>query len=209
MIDYFSLESIHNHHIDPKERVLFIHGAVAGSSDEDGGVNWKMANQFHKNIYLLDKNPSSIIIHQHSIGGEHPSGMMIFDLIKYSKSHSTMICHGEACSMGPIIAQAPDVRIAMPNCSFLIHYGTSSSDGAYQDVQNRAAFEKTLTNKMLDIYADRCVSGEYFKGKTKSKIRNFLYTKLKSGDWHLTAQEAKYYGFIDGVLHEDIDISEI
>lgn len=209
MIDYFTLQCVHENLIDPKDRVMFLHGSAEPDSDQDGGVNWKMANQFHKNIYLLDKSPDPIIIHQHSIGGEHPSGMMIYDLIKNSKSHSTMICHGEVCSMGTVILQAPDVRLAMPSCSFLIHYGFTSGDGAYQDVQNRSRFEHILTTRMLDIYAERCCEGEYFKGKNKSKVRNFLYTKLKSGDWWLDAKEAKYYGFIDGILHVDVDIQDI
>ncbi len=59
---------------------------------------------------------------------------------------------------------------------------------------------------MMDIYSNSCVDGKFFKDKYGSKpevdkVKNFLYRKLKSGDWYITADEAVYYGFADEVIN--------
>jgi ATP-dependent protease ClpP protease subunit len=55
---------------------------------------------------------------------------------------------------------------------------------------------------MMDIYAERCVHGNFFKEKnyTLDQVKKYLYKKFKDGDWYMTAEEAVYYGFADGVL---------
>ena len=42
-------------------------------------------------------------------------------------------------------------------------FGSSGYSGNYLDVQKGAAFEKRITETMLDIYADVCMAGKYFK----------------------------------------------
>ena len=45
----------------------------------------RMSNKFLKNLTNIRKyNHKPIIIHQHSIGGEWESGMMIYDVIQQS-----------------------------------------------------------------------------------------------------------------------------
>ena len=202
MSDYLTLSQIHEHFIDYKRRVIFLHGSF-DDKEEDNGVDWKMSNTFLKNMYVLDKTKEEITIHQHNIGGEWLSGMMIYDLIKNAQSYCSVICHGEVCSMGTIILQAADNRLAMPNCDFMFHYGSTDGEGDFRDIRNKIKFEEQQMEKMFNIYAERCQHGEFFNEKSFSQTKNWLKTKLKSGDWFLTAHEAKHYGFIDGVMFED------
>jgi ATP-dependent protease ClpP protease subunit len=84
----------------------------------------------------------------------------------------------------------------------MVHYGTSGYVGQYQNVQNWSKYEAYICDIMMTIYAERCVEGKFFKSKKYSvdKVKKYLYSKLKSGDWYLTPEEAVHYGFADGVL---------
>jgi ATP-dependent protease ClpP protease subunit len=55
---------------------------------------------------------------------------------------------------------------------------------------------------MMDIYASRCVKGKYFKDQNwdLTKVKNFLYRKMKNGDWYINANDAVNYGFADKVI---------
>jgi ATP-dependent protease ClpP protease subunit len=57
--------------------------------------------------------------------------------------------------------------------------------------------------RMLEIFAERAVSGKYFKDRKFSLKRTatFIDQKIKQhGDWYLMPEEAVYYGLADGIL---------
>ena len=198
------ISDIHSHGVDVKNRELFLHSYIA-NSEEDPGVDHKMASIVYKNIRMLDtlsKDP--ILIHMNSIGGSWNDGMTIYDSILLCESYVTIIAYGQAESMSSIILQAADNRVMTPNSYFMCHFGSSGYSGNYLDVQRGAAFEKRQTEKMLDIYSDSCIKGKYFKEQyadiTEEKVKNYLKRKLKDGDWYLDPNEAVFYGFADCVL---------
>ena len=187
-----------------KNRELYLHGYI-GNTDEDPGVEYRMAAQFYKNIRILDSiNNQPIIVHMFSEGGEWDAGMAIYDAISLSKSYVTIIAYGQASSMSSIILQAADKRIMTPNAHFMLHYGSTDCGGDHLSAQNYAKVDKKNTETMLDIYTEGCFKGKYFKEHyndvTEEKIKNYLKRKLKDGDWYLDANEAVYYGLSDAVL---------
>jgi len=55
---------------------------------------------------------------------------------------------------------------------------------------------------MVSIYAEKCHKyGDYFKEReyNLSKTKSFIKRKMKDGDWYMEAEEAVYYGFVDGL----------
>lgn len=213
MLNTEMVDAIHNYGIDPKNRELYLHGYVV-NTEEDPGIEYKMAATFYKNIRMLDTiSNDPIIIHMHSLGGNWNDGMVIYDAIKLCKSHVTIIAYGQAESMSSIIFQAADKRVMMPNAYFMCHFGSSGYFGNYLDVQKAGVFHKKITEKMLDIYTESCINGKYFKEHYTEpeyeKVKNYLKRKLKDGDWYLDANESVYYGFADMVLnhrkHKTID----
>lgn len=199
-----TIADIHLYGIDVKNREMYLHGYI-GNTDEDPGVEYRMATSFYKNIRILDSISSDpIIVHMHSIGGSWSDGMAIYDAIVLCKSYVTVIAYGQAESMSSIILQAADRRVLTPNAHFMLHYGSSSISGDHLTVQNASKLDKKNTETMIDIYANKCVSGRYFKESYSDinleKIKNYLKRKLKDGDWYLDANEAVYYGFADFVL---------
>ena len=199
------LSDIHTHGIDIKNRELFLHGYIANAED-DPGVDYKMASIFYKNIRILDKiSNDPIIVHMHSVGGNWNDGMAIYDSIVMCNSYVTIIAYGQAESMSSIVLQSADKRVMMPNAYFMSHFGSSGMSGNFLDVQKGAAFERKMTDTMLDIYAEAVVKGKYFKehytNPDYDKAKNYLKRKFKDGDWYLDANESVYYGFADLVLN--------
>lgn len=197
------IRDIHEYGLDINNRHIFLHNYVF--SDDNPGVDYRMANNFIKNIRILDSiSQLPILVHMHSVGGYWSDGMAIYDAILSCKSYVTILAYGQAESMSGIIFQAADKKIMMPNSYFMLHYGSSGYDGNYLDVKNAVEFEKHMIDNMINIYLYPFLKGRFFKEKikpqTEQKARSFLDKKLKEGDWYLSAEEAVYYGFADGIL---------
>ena len=195
---------VHSYGLDIDHREIYLHSYIT-NTDEDPGVDYRMASHFAKNIRILDMiNDKPIIIHMHSIGGDWNDGMAIYDSIKICNSHVTVVVYGQAESMSSIVLQAADTRVMMPNTYFMCHFGSNGCEGSFLDVQNAAKFEKQMAETMMDIYTSKCLKGKYFKENYESlseeKVKTFLKRKLKDGDWYLTADETIHYGFADLVL---------
>ena len=178
------ISDVNSYGLDVKNRELFLHSYIA-NSDEDPGVDYKMASMFYKNIRILDNlSKDPILIHMHSIGGDWNDGMTIYDSIHLCQSHVTIVAYGQAESMSSIILQAADNRVMTPNSYFMCHFGSSGYSGNYLDVQKGAAFEKRMTEKMLDIYTDVCIKGKYFKEQytnIRSKTISRENSKMETG----------------------------
>tara|TARA_R100001163_G_C5068128_1_gene207943 strand:- start:2641 stop:3303 length:663 start_codon:yes stop_codon:yes gene_type:complete len=198
---------IHSYGLDEVNRELFLHGYFS-NEEEELGVEYRMATTFVKNLRILDLDSSkNILIHMHTIGGSWHDGMAIYNSIQFSKSHITTLAYASASSMSSVIIQAADLRVTMPDTEFLIHFGTLSLENHSLAAVSAVENEKRLNTRLLDIYTNRCISGEFFKKQYKSltpdKVKSYIAKKLKSKvDWYLSAEEAVFYGFADGVIGE-------
>jgi ATP-dependent protease ClpP protease subunit len=197
------VEEIHNYNILLETRELFLHGEP-GAENEDSGVDYRMSTRFIKNLRLLEQSgDSSIVIHQHSTGGECDSGMAIYDAILHCRCHIIFIMHGAAYSMGTIIPQAADTRIIMPNCIFMLHNGYIDFSGTQKQSQSYSEYSKIITEKMLNIYVENMVNGKYFKELKADikRVKKFLNSKIdQKEDWWLFAEECVNYGFADATF---------
>ena len=196
-----SVGEIHAYNVDVKNREIYIN--EFDDSGETGGVDHRMLQNFIKNINIL-KNLSRdpITIHMQTVGGCWYSGMGIYDAIKSCKCKTTFIGYGQLCSMGTVIIQAATRRLITDNSAFMVHWGSSEISGHYLTAQNIADFEKYTAQQMVEIYAEKCQkTGEYFKERQNnlSKTKSYIKRKLGGGDWYMTADEAVYYGFVDGI----------
>lgn len=197
-----TITEIHANGIDIDNRVIYLSGD-APVQNEEPGVDYRMAATFIKNINALSfgsKEP--IFIQMSTIGGEWAYGMAIYDAIKICPCEVTITAYAWARSMSSIILQAADHRILMPSASFMVHWGTSSEEGHYLAVKSSVEFGIKTEKMMLDIYAEKCVHGNYFRsrGMTHDQVSDFISEKMeKKSDWWLTAAEAVDYGFADRV----------
>ena len=196
------LYDFHEYGANIKTREMFLQNYP--DNGENPGIEYKTANSFIKNLRALEiSSTKDILVHLYSIGGEWNDCMAMFDAVKACYSRIVMVAYAQAESSSSIILQAAETRIMMPNSYFMAHYGNGYYSGEYQSVHNWSAFEKKyITETMMNIYAEKCAEGEYFKEKdyTVDQVKKFLYKKFKDGDWYLNPEEAVYYGFADGVL---------
>lgn len=195
------LDDIHCYYLDYKNRVMYVHAELDG---EESGVDYRMAATFTKNLdYLNSISDQDITIQIMSYGGCWNYGMAIFDAMKNSRSTLTTISYSHARSMSSIIPQAASRRLINKHCDFMVHYGTYGDEGDMRQVVNGIKHYEKANAIMLNIYAERCVEGEFAKerGYDKKKIHNFIKDKIdKHVDWWMNAEEAVYYGFMDEVI---------
>lgn len=195
------VETLHTYDIDVKNRIIYVHAEFEA---EESGVDFRMASKFIMNLdHLNFLSSEPITVKVLSYGGCWNYGMAIYDAIKNSKAPVTTISYAHARSMSSIIPQAATKRVISKNCDFMVHYGTYADSGDFRQVVNGMKHYERTNSIMFDIYATRCVNGQFFKEKnfTVDEVRNFIKEKIEIlTDWWLTAEEAVYYGFMDEVV---------
>jgi len=197
-------ELLHLHGLSVETREIYLHGWLdIAEETEEPGLDYRSATKFIKNLHFLqNQSNDDIVIHQHTIGGEWNEGVAIYDAIKASPCHITMIAHAHARSMSSITIQAADERLMMPNADFMVHYGDLALEGGETGVLSEADWSKHLDQKMLNIYALSCVgTGEFFRGKKIDYVSKYIDRQMKDKThWYMTSSEAVNYGFVDGVV---------
>ena len=142
-------------------------------------------------LFLEAEDPSKDIqLYINSPGGSVTAGMAIYDTMKYIKCDVSTICLGMAASMGAFLLSsgAKGKRYALPNSTIMIHQPSGGAQGQATEIQ---------------IVADQIA-------KTKKKLNEILsmntgqpleiVEKDTDRDNYMTAEEAKAYGLIDGVV---------
>lgn len=199
------INDVHNFGIDFEAREIYIGG------NEVDEIDHVLSTTFLINIRLLDKTDGNILIHMNSVGGEWAYGMGMYDAIKSCKNKIILLAYAHARSMSSIIPQAADIRVIMPNAYFMVHEGTLGIEGTEKSIRSFVDFNKEADKSMLDIYAQRCKDGVYFKNWKEEKIKKFIKTKMNDlEEWYITARASVEYGFMDAVLgdsgYESIEI---
>jgi ATP-dependent protease ClpP protease subunit len=196
------VQLIHYHGIDIKNREIYLHSHFDG--EEEPGVEYRSSITFEKNIrYLNLLSSDPILIHMHLPGGDWEDCLSIYDTIISSKAKTTILAYTKVQSASSVIFQAATHRILMPNVNILIHYGSISIDDEHKAAMSSLKWSTQESVKMLDIFIDRWMQSPMSKDKKWKKpfIRKHIESQLANKtDWILTAEEAVYYGFADGIL---------
>jgi len=197
------LNDLHENSCLIDTREIFLHSYIS-SSDEEPGIDYRMAVNVQKNLRFLESlNCEPILIHLYSEGGDINWANAIYDSIIHCKSHITILGYGAISSAGSFILQSADFRILMPNSWFMIHYGESGTLDHHLGFLTEAEWIKKHMGKWMDIYVSKCKQGIKFNGKTEKYIKQFLNRKIcDKMHFYMCPSEAKDYGFIDGILGE-------
>ena len=196
------LSDIHHFNINYDTRELFL-----GFRDDDEEAQYvtpKMTSLLLKNLRWLNSvSKDPILIHMSSPGGYVADSFTIYEAVKNSTAHVTMVGYGEIMSAAVLIMLAADTRLLTKTSSFMVHGSNSGFEGGANHLQSSLEEVKRLEKVTYELYADKCKDGPFFKERnyTASKTRLYLIDRInKKHDWYLTPEEAKYYGFIDGVI---------
>lgn len=195
---------LHDHNIDIQNREIYLHSYLC-ESEEEGGVDYRSAVKFEKNLrYLNLLSLEPILVHMHLPGGDWQDCLGMFDAIRASKAKVIILAYAKAESSSSVLLQAADVRVLMPNTNVMIHYGSFSMDAEHSKAAAAGIeWNEKECDKMVDVFTDRCMNSSIFKEKNWKRMmaKKHIVSQLANKcDWILTAEEAVNYGFADGIL---------
>lgn len=146
------------------------------------------------------KNVPNIIFKLNSGGGNVYDGLCLYDRLRASKCHITVIGSGLIASMAFIVYLAGDKRIATQNVRFLNHQTKAGFDGELNGVQLKIEEKETehLENTCIDICAERTLL-----------TPRILKNHIKLGDKYIGIKEAVAMGIVHEVQEEVIKKEKI
>ena len=165
-----------------EDRIIFL-----GEEVNDASASLVVAQM----LYLEAKDPDKDIqLYINSPGGSITAGMAIYDTMLYIKCDVSTICVGMAASMGAFLltAGAKGKRFALPNSEVMIHQPLGGMQGQATDIKIHADRIIKMREKLNAIMAERA-------GQSIEKV-----TQDTERDNFMSAEEAKAYGLIDGVI---------
>ena len=165
-----------------KDRIIFLGEEV---NDVSAGL---IVSQL---LFLEAEDPGKDIqLYINSPGGSVTAGMAIYDTMQYIKCDVSTICLGMAASMGAFLLAggAKGKRFALPHSTIMIHQPSGGAQGQATEIQivaDHIAQTKRTLNELLAAN-----TGQPMEVVERDTDR----------DNYMTAEEAKAYGLIDGVV---------
>jgi ATP-dependent Clp protease protease subunit len=142
-------------------------------------------------LFLESEDPDKdVFMYINSPGGLVHSGLAIYDTMQYVKCPVSTLCIGQASSMAALLMSAgrPGKRFALPHARFLLHQPLGSFSGQAADVDIQAREILFLKRQITDLLAKHT-------GQPLEKV-----ARDSDRDFYLSAEEARAYGLIDGVI---------
>ena len=165
-----------------KERIIFL-----GEEVNDVSASIIIAQL----LFLESEDPGKDIqIYINSPGGSVSAGFAIYDTMKYIKCDISTICIGMAASMGAFLLAGgtKGKRFALPNSQIMIHQPSGGARGQATDIKIVAENILKIKERLNKILAENT-------GQPLDVIE--IDTER---DFYMSADEAKKYGIIDGVI---------
>ena len=142
-------------------------------------------------LFLEAEDPGKDIqLYINSPGGSETAGMAIYDTMQYIKCDVSTICLGMAASMGAFLLAggAKGKRFALPHSTIMIHQPSGGAQGQATEIQ--IVSEHIAQTKRTLIVLLAANTGQPIEVVERDTDR----------DNYMTAEEAKAYGLIDGVV---------
>ena len=165
-----------------KDRIIFLGEEV---NDVSAGL---IVSQL---LFLEAEDPGKDIqLYINSPGGSVTAGMAIYDTMQYIKCDVSTICLGMAASMGAFLLAggAKGKRFALPHSTIMIHQPSGGAQGQATEIQivaDHIAQSKRTLNELLAANTGQPIE---------------VVERDTDRDNYMTAEEAKAYGLIDGVV---------
>lgn len=166
-----------------KDRIVFV----------GTGIDDHVANLIIAQLLFLEAEDSKkdIFMYINSPGGSVTAGLAIYDCMQYVAPAVSTIVMGMAASFGAVLTAAGQKgkRFALPNAKIMIHQPWAEGiGGPATDIDIHAREILRNRDRLNQIMAEH--TGQSIDRVTKDTER----------DYFMTAEEAKAYGLVDGVL---------
>ena len=166
-------------------------------------VDDKSAKEIIRKVWYLEHTAPGkpILFIINSPGGSVDSGFAIWDQMKMISSPVYTLVTGLAASMGSILSlvAGKGKRFATPNSRIMIHQPLIGGviQGQATDLEIQAKEIIKTREALIDIYVQHT-------GQTREKVEKAL-----DRDTWMTAEEAKDFGLIDGIVDSYKDIKMV
>lgn len=142
-------------------------------------------------LFLESEDPGKDIhLYINSPGGVVTAGLAIYDTMNYIKCDVETTCIGLAASMGAFLLAGgtKGKRFALPNAEIMIHQPSGGAKGQATDIQIVADNIQKTKKRLNTILSEN--TGKPYEVIAADTER----------DNYMSAEEAKEYGLIDGVI---------
>ncbi|MBP9999779.1 MAG: ATP-dependent Clp protease proteolytic subunit [Proteobacteria bacterium] len=157
-----------------------------------GEIETNMANVIVAQLLLLEsENPNAdISMYINSPGGDVSAGEAILDTMRYIKAPVSTIGMGLVASMASVLLAAGEKgkRFVLPNTSIMIHQPMAGTQGQVTDMEIQISKFKQTKELLIKQMSE-------FTGRKEKE----LFTAMERDNW-MTANDAKDFGLIDGIL---------
>jgi ATP-dependent Clp protease protease subunit len=174
-----------------KERVIFLVGPV-----EDHQANLLVAQL----LFMESENPDKDIhLYINSPGGAVTAGMAVYDTMQFVKPDVSTVCVGQAASMGALLLAggAAGKRFCLPNSRMMIHQPLGGFQGQATDIDIHAREILRMRQRLNEILV-------HHTGQSMETIQ-----RDTERDFFMSADEAKSYGLVDGVLQDRASMTNV
>ncbi len=155
-------------------------------------INDDVSNSIVAQLLYLQFEDSKADIHMYinSPGGSITSGMAIYDTMQFISCDVATYCLGQCASMGAMLLTAgtKGKRFALPNSRIMIHQPLAGMQGTAVELEIHAKEVLRTKRRMNELMLKHT-------GQTMESIENDT-----DRDNFMSAEEAKAYGLIDGIL---------
>ncbi|MDD4588707.1 MAG: ATP-dependent Clp endopeptidase proteolytic subunit ClpP [Heliobacteriaceae bacterium] len=165
-----------------KDRIVILGGAI-----DENQANLVMAQL----LFLEAEDPDKDVhLYINSPGGTISGGFAIYDTMQLIRCDVSTICVGLAASMGAFLLAAgtKGKRFALPNAEIMIHQPLGGIQGQAAEIEIHARHILKTRDRINRILAERT-------GQPLERIEADT-----DRDYFMSAEEAKAYGIIDGVM---------
>lgn len=149
--------------------------------------------QITRELMAAEATYKNIDVRINSIGGEVYTGIAIFNALRASKANITIYVDGVAASMASVIALCGKPVYMSRYARLMLHSVSGGCYGNTKDMKDMISQMESLEDTLCDMYAEKL-------GKDKAEIKSSYFDGI---DHWLIAEEAKSFGFIDGIYDAD------
>ena len=173
-----------------KERIIFL-------GEE---VNETTASLVVAQLLFLEAEDPEKDIHLYinSPGGSVTAGLAIYDTMQFIKCDVSTICIGMAASMGAFLLAGgtKGKRLALPNAEIMIHQPLGGAQGQATEIEIAARHILKTRDRLNKMLVEQ--TGQPIEVIERDTDRDFF----------MSAQEAKDYGLIDGIMKNSKDLKK-
>lgn len=173
------------------ERTIWVNEEITGDLTNELThyiIKW---NREDKDIPEIDRKPIKLLFD--SPGGDLDAQAAICSMIELSKTPIIGVAIGMVASAASLIYLTCHVRLALKSSYFILHKGSATLSGDFENIMNSIDDYKKEVEKMVKVVVNH---SRYTPEEVEEHMKK---------DWYVRAQEALDKGLVDEII-SDINV---